>query len=75
MPIRPFVLDAISFLNAKQVLANHRYDQILRCHDVERRSETTCQPVGDTVVNGQRVSTLDGNGDRGTLACAQASGG
>ena len=75
MVIRPFVLDAIGLLNAKQVLADHRYDQILRCHDVERWIETTCQSAGDTVINGQRVSMLDRDGDRGALACAQASGG
>lgn len=75
MPIRPFVFYVIGLLNAKEVLADHRYDQILRCHDVERWSETTCQPVGDTVINGQRVSTLECDGDCRTLACAEASGG
>lgn len=75
MPIRPFVLYVIGILDAKQVLADHRYDQVLRCRDAERRSETTCQPVGDTVINGQRISTLYCDGNRGTFACAQASGG
>ena len=75
MPIGPFALHAIGLLNVKQVLTDHRYDQILRCDDVERRSETTCHPLGDTVINGQRVSALDRDGDRGTLASAEASGG
>ena len=75
MLIGPVALYAISLLNVEQVLADHPYDQILCCHGVERRSETTCQPLGDTVINGQRVSTLDCDGDRGTLACAEASGG
>ena len=46
---RTLVLDTIGFVSVKQILADHRYDQILRCLDVERRSETTCQSVGDAV--------------------------
>ena len=75
MPVGPFVLDTIGLVNVKQILADHRYDQILRCHNVERRSETTCHAVGEAVINGQRVSALDCDGDGGTLACAEASGG
>ena len=72
---RPLVLDTIGFVSVKQILADHRYDQILRCHDVESRSETTCQSVGDAVINGLGVSALDCDGDGGTFTCAEASGG
>ena len=35
MPLGPLVFDTISFVYVKQILADHRYDQILGCHDVE----------------------------------------